>query len=166
MRTQTAELKSRYTQELDAVLATVEPLPEAALRLRSPENQCSAGALAAHIAGVHANVANWVKLIVAGEPLPPLTMADIDRFNAEGAASNDGVSKAEVLTRLRAGGAAMTGVLDGLSDDDLTRSGAFKLAGGEITVQALVESAVIAHTQEHLASFRAAVADAAETSSR
>jgi hypothetical protein len=161
MQTQTAELLTRYTQELKAVLATVEPLPDAALRRRSPENQCSAAALAAHIAGVHANVAGWVKLIVAGEPLPALTMADIDRNNAEQAALNDGLSKDEALTRLRAGGAAMTAALDGLRDDDLARSAAFTLAGGEINVQTLVEQAVIAHTQEHLASLRAAVGDAA-----
>jgi hypothetical protein len=142
----------------------VEPLPEAALRRRSPENQCSAAALAEHIAGVHANVAGWVKLIVAGEPLPPLTMADIDRANAEQAIRNDGLSKDDVLARLRAGGSAMTAVLRGLSNDDLTRAAPFTLVGGEIDVQTLVEQAVLTHTQEHLASLRAAVGDGAAPS--
>jgi hypothetical protein len=161
METRAADLKSRYAQVLDDVLATVEPLPAAALRQRCPEDQCSVAALASHIAMVHGNVAGWVESVLAGEPLPPLTMADIDRLNAEQAFRNDAVSKDEVLARLNASGATMTAVLGALQDDDLARSAPFTLVGSEFSVQALVEQAVIAHTEEHLSSLQAAVGHAA-----
>ncbi len=62
MKTQTADLMSRYELALEAVLATVEPLPASALRRRCPEEQCSAAALAGHIAAVHGAVAKQVEV--------------------------------------------------------------------------------------------------------
>jgi hypothetical protein len=161
METHAADLTSRYARVLEAVVATVEPLPAASLRRRCSEDRCSVAALAGHVAAVHGTVAGWVGSILAGESLPPLTMAEIDRLNAERAISNDGLSKDGVLARLRASGATMTAVLRGLSDDDLARSAPFTLFGGEVNVQTLVEQAVLAHTEQHLASLRAAVGSAA-----
>lgn len=159
-QTNAAVLLSRYTQALDDALATVEPLTADDLRRQSPENQCSAAALVAHIAIVDDNVAGWIQTLAAGEALPPITMADIDRNNAEQAKRNDGLGKDELLARLRTSGVTMTSVLRALDDNDLTRSGTFTLAGGEIDVQTLIELAVLAHTAEHLASLRAAVGEA------
>jgi len=85
-------------------------------------------------------------------------MADIVRNNAENAAMNDQIGKDEALGRLRTSGGAMTAALAGLHDDDLARTKPFTLSGGDVSVQTLVEQAVIAHTAEHLASIRAAVA--------
>jgi hypothetical protein len=164
MQKDAADLKARYAQTLDEALATVESLDEADLRRRSPENQCSVAALVAHIALVHKNVAGWVQMLVAGEALPQITMADIDRGNAEQAALNDDLGKDDLLQRLRTSGATLTSVLSGLSDQDMSRSGRFTLFGGDANVQALVEMAVINHTAEHLASVRSAVAP--ETASR
>ena len=153
-----ADLKTRYTHALDAAMAEVESLNAASLRRRCSAQQCSAAALACHIAGVHATVAGWVQAILAGEALPSIAMADIDRSNAEQAALNDQIGKDEVLGRLRTSGEVMTAALGGLHDDDLARTKPFTLSGGDVSVQTLVEQAVIAHTAEHLASIRAAVA--------
>ena len=102
-------------------------------------------------------------MVLAGEPLPPITMGDIHHNNAVQAVRNEGLSKAEALASLRAGGATMTTVLQGLSDDDLVRSAPLMLFGGDVSVQTLVEQAVIAHTEQHLASLKAAVRNAALT---
>ena len=101
---------------------------------------------------------------MAGEPLPPLTMEDIDRTNAANAERNDRLGKDEVITRLRAGGDAMTTVLQGLGEDDLARTAPFTLFGGEVSVQTLVEQAVLDHTAQHLASLHAAVGPEPRTS--
>jgi len=154
-------LTSRYIRGRDAVLVEVESLPEPSLRNRCPDNQCSTAALAGHIAGVHATVAGWVELILAGKPLPTISMTDIDRNNAAQAVRNDGLSKAEVLGLLQSGSAAMKTVLQDLSDEDLERSTAFTLFGGDVNVKTLVEQAVIAHTEQHLASLRAATGNPA-----
>src|SRR4051794_24400514 len=97
--TRSADLMSRYGLVLESVLATVEPLPATSMRLRCREDQCSVAALAGHIARVHSTAANWIGSVLAGEPLPPLTMADIDRLNAEHAIRNDELSREEVLAR-------------------------------------------------------------------
>lgn len=164
-RTNAEALSSRYARALGDALATVEQLDPDDMRRQSPENQCSVAALAAHIASVHETVAGWVQTLIAGEALPPITMSDIDRNNADGAARNADLGKDEVIARLRASGATMAAVLRTLDDEDLARSGSFTLAGGEIDVQSLVEAAVIAHTDEHLASLRAAVASEGVTTS-
>lgn len=164
-RTNAEALLSRYAQALSDALATVEQLDVDDMRRQSPENQCSVAALAAHISSVHETVAGWIQTLTAGKALPSITMTDIDRNNADGAARNADLGKHEVIARLRASGATMTAVLRRLDDEDLKRSGSFTLAGGEIDVQSLVEAAVLAHTDEHLASLRAAVAGGAVTTS-
>jgi hypothetical protein len=157
VHSQDAELTTRYVRVLDAVLAEVADLDAASLRLTCAEERCSVAALAGHIAAVHAATAGFVRAIVAREALPPLTMADIDRNNAENAARDERLGKDEVVARLRASGETLTAVLRGLREDDLARTAPFRLFGGEVSVQTLVEQAVIDHTEQHLASLRAAV---------
>jgi hypothetical protein len=166
MHAQESDLMTRYAQVLDAVIAAIEPLDAASLRLPCAAERCSVAALASHIATVHRAAAGFVQAIVAGEPLPPLTMDDIDRNNAENANRNDRLGKDEVVTRLRAGGEAMTAALQGLGEDDLARTAPFTLFGGEVSVQTLVEQAVINHTKQHLASLQAAVGPEARTSDK
>ena len=69
-----------------------------------------------------------------------------------------------MIARLRTGGEAMTTELRGLREDDLARTAPFTLFGGEVSVRTLVEHAVIAHTEQHLASLQAAVGTAASPS--
>jgi hypothetical protein len=164
MDTQASDLTTRYAEVLDAVITAVEPLDAASLRRLCPAEQCTVAALACHIAAVHGAAAGFVRAIVAGEALPPLTMEDIDRNNAENAAGNAARGKDEVIARLRAGGEAMTTELRGLGEDDLARTEPFTLFGGEVSVHTLVEQAVITHTEQHLASLQAAVGTEASTS--
>ena len=157
MDTPASDLTTRYAQVLDGVITAVEPLDAASLRRLCPAEQCTVAALACHIAAVHGAAAGFVRAIVAGDVLPPLTMEDIDRNNAANAAGNVARGKGEVIARLQAGGEAMTTELRGLRADDLARTAPFTLVGGEVSVQSLVEQAVLAHTEQHLASLQAAV---------
>ena len=163
MDTHASDLTTRYAQTLAAVIAAVEDLDAASLRLPCAAERCSVAALANHIAAVQSNTAGFVQAIVAGEALPSLTMEDIDHINAENATGNAERGTDEVIARLRAGGEAMTTELRGLGDDDLARTAPFTLFGGEVRVQTLVEQAVIAHTEQHLASLQAAVGTEAST---
>jgi hypothetical protein len=51
-----------------------------------------------------------------------------------------------------------------ICEDDLARTAPFTLFGGEVSVQTLVEQAVINHTEQHLTSLQAAVGPEARTS--
>jgi len=166
MDTHASDLTTRYAQVLDSVITAVEPLDAASLRRLCPAEQCTVAALACHIAAVHGAAADFVRSIVAGEALPSLTMEDIDRNNAENAVGNAELGKDEVVARLRVGGEAMTRELRGLGEDDLARTAPFTLFGGEVSVQTLVEQAVIAHTEQHLASLQDTAGTEASTSDK
>ena len=88
MSTQVEDLAQRFEEANRAAITTVERLDETGLRGHCTAEQCTAAALAAHVAEAHPIIADWVRDAAAGEPLPAITMADIDRLNAERAVAN------------------------------------------------------------------------------
>jgi hypothetical protein len=159
MATQGKQLAAKFARVHDDVVATVASLDAVDLARRCAAEQVTVAALAGHIAQVYRANAGWVQTIVADQPLPDITMADIDRINAEQAARNTGLGKDELLARLQANGDRMLAVLRGLSDADSERSAPFGLFdGAPVSVQTLVEQGLLAHVEEHLASLRTAVA--------
>jgi hypothetical protein len=158
MDTRGADLAVRFAQVSDAVIAAVEGLSESDLARECAAERCTVGALAGHVAMVFEVQVDWVQAILAGRPLPEVTMADIDRNNAEQAARNAQIGKDEVLTRLRTNRERMLAVLRSLHDGDSDRVAAFSLFNGaDVSIQTLVEHGLIAHAEEHLASLRATV---------
>jgi hypothetical protein len=159
MDTQGDELACRFEAAHRAVLAVVEGLDEAQLNAHCAAEQCTAAALACHVAEAHALIAEWVRAAAAGEALPEITMADIDRSNAERAVANAGCSQAEALARLRTNGAAAAAVVRGLRDEDLERTAPFALFGGTaVSVRTLIERVLIGDPEQHLPSLQAAAA--------
>ena len=159
MGTQTEDLARRFEAAHRAVVETVERLDESQLGASCEAEQCTAAALACHVAEAHAVIAEWVRAAAAGEALPEITMADIDRSNAERATANAGCSKAEALERLRTNGAAAAALVRGLRDEDLERTVPFALFGGaEVSVRTLIERVLIGDPEQHLPSLQAAAA--------
>ena len=157
MDTQTEELATRFEAAHRAVVEAVEGLDETQLGAHCAAEQCTAAALACHVAEAHAVIAEWVRAAAAGEALPEITMADVDRINAERAAANAGCGKAEALARLRATGPAAAALVRGLRDEDLERTAPFALFGGaEVSVHTLIERVLIGDPQGHLPSLQAA----------
>jgi hypothetical protein len=159
MGTQGEQLADQFARVHGDVVAAVAELDGVDLARRCAAEQVTVAALAGHIAQVYGVNAGWVQLMVAGQPLPDITMADIDRINAEQAGLNAGLGKDELLARLQANGDRMIAVLRGLRDGDPERTAPFGLFGGApVSVQTLVEQGLLAHVEEHLASLRTAVA--------
>jgi hypothetical protein len=77
-------LAERFAAANLAVREAIETAPDDALGARCTGEGCTVGALACHIAGVHAAVSDWVRSLVAGQGLPSVTMDVIDRANIEG----------------------------------------------------------------------------------
>jgi hypothetical protein len=160
MGTQAEELASRFEAAHRAVVEAVERLDEGTLGTACLAEQCTAVALACHVAEAHAVIAEWVRALAAGEVLPEITMADVDRINAERAAANAECSKAEALARLRTNGAAAATMVRGLRDEDLERTAPFALFGGtDVSVRTLIERVLIGDPEQHLPSLQAAVAE-------
>ena len=159
MGPQAEALARRFEAAHHAVVETAERLDETQLGGRCDAEQCTAVALACHVAEAHAVIAEWVSARAAGQALPDITMADIDRSNTERAAANAGCSKVEALARLRTNGAAAAAVVRGLHDEDLERTAPFALFGGaEVSVRALIERVLIGDPEQHLPSLQTAAA--------
>lgn len=157
MSTQVEELARRFEETNQAAITTVERLDDAGMSTPCTAEQCTAAALAAHVGEAHPIIADWVRAAAAGEPLPTITMADIDRINAERAVANAQCSKETALTQLRANGAAAAAMLRTLRDEDLERSVPFALFGGaEVSVRTLIERVLIGNIEAHLPSLQAA----------
>jgi hypothetical protein len=158
MSTRGEDLATRFTELSDTVVAEIDHLDSSDLAKVSEPEQWTVAALACHIANVYGGQADWTGLIVSDQPLPEITMADIDAMNAAEAARNARASKDEVLTRLRTNGDRMRSVLIGLSDADTERPVSFSLLNWQqVSLGDLIGMGLIEHIQEHLASIRATV---------
>ena len=116
------------------------------------------GVVAHHIATALGAGAGWVATMAGGKPMPPVTMADIDAWNAQHAEANAGVGKADTLALLRRNGGDAVAMVSKLSDEELAQSGPMTLAGGAtLTTARLIEFLLLGHPQGHLQAMRAAV---------
>ena len=159
MSQEVQRLAARFEDANRQVIAAIEACDDEQLRARCPGERCTVAALACHVAEIHALGADWVRTLLAGRPLPPLTMDMVDRINAEQFALNADRTKAEVLERLRRHGGEAAGLLRGLGDADLDRTTPFALFGGPtVSVRQVIDLVLIADPEGHLSSIRAAVA--------
>lgn len=157
MGTPREELTTRFERSFDAVVAAVEQLDEAGMARFCPPEQCTAAALACHVATAESFSADIVQSMVAGRPLPNVAMDDIHRMNAEQAAVNADVGKDEALSRLRATKAKVIAALGDLNDKDLERTATFSLAGAQaVSVKTMIENGLVGQAENHLPSLQAA----------
>jgi uncharacterized damage-inducible protein DinB len=154
MTQRTETLAAAFEQAAGTLLAATEGLSDAAWGIAPRGEARTAGQIAYHMAEVYHNVASFMQMAVVGQPLPPLTMERIHGANAEQAARYAGASRAGALDLLRQNSAAAAALVRTLSDVQLdTRT---EFLGHPLTVEDLVRHALVGHTEEHLASIRAA----------
>ncbi len=123
-----------------------------------PNEERTVAVVAHHMATVQSGLAGLVAGAMTGDlPDVPGSMDEIDQMNAEHAHDNVGVSQAETLEALRIGGDAFLTQVRSLKDEDLDRSVGV-LVRNEMTIGQVIQFAIIAHQQEHLASIRGALA--------
>lgn len=116
------ELARRFEQRLEELIRAVEGCPEERWRASCADTGWSANVQARHVAEGAASVAGILRRVAAGEQVPPLDMAQIDRGNAEHARQHAGCDKAEVLALLRKNGGEAAATIRGLSDEQLERT--------------------------------------------
>jgi uncharacterized damage-inducible protein DinB len=151
-------LATAFEQAAGRLLKAVESLSDAAWGAAPAGEARTAGQIAYHMAEVYHNVSGFIQLAVAGQPLPALTMELMHDLNAEQASRYAGAGREGALEILRQNGAATAALLRTLSDAQLgTRTEFF---GHSMTVEALVQNALVGHADEHLASIQAAATTA------
>lgn len=165
MNQEIQRLTARFEEANRQVIAEIERCSDEQLRARCPAERCTVVALACHVGDIHALGAGWIRSVLAGEPLPQITMDVVDKLNEEQFALNAGRTRGEALERLRHHGVEAAVVLRGLTDADLTREAPFILFGGRaVSVRQLIDIVLIGDPESHLPSIRAAAASAVAAS--
>jgi hypothetical protein len=149
-------LAEQFEQANRQMTATIERCSDAQWKTKTPGETWPVGVVAHHVAQALEAVAGIVRLVATGQPLPPMTMDDIHKMNAEHAKQYATVTKDETVALLRKNGAAAAGTVRGLSDEQLDRS-APVLGEPLMTAQQLVERGLIGHVKEHHGSIQAVV---------
>ena len=150
------KLAEKFTTFNNEMLAIVENCTDEDWQKVCGGEQWTVGMVAHHVAAGHYSSLDLVKMIVAGETLPPLTMDTIDQMNAQHAQENADCTREEVLGLLRKNGSAFSVYLEGLSEADLVRTGYLAAIGGDVSAQQLIDMVILQSGGEHFDSMKAA----------
>ena len=152
-----SEVLSRQLEEkVRKGIATSETLTDGDWKKVTEAEKWPVGVTAHHLTGVLEAIPKMVKAVVAGQSLE-FTKDMINEMNAGHAKEYAGCTKAETIELLKKGSAAAAGVINGLSDDQLAKSGTVFLDAPPMTAEQLITGGLLAHIDEHFGSIRKAV---------
>jgi hypothetical protein len=158
MASRAQDLANRFEQAVNDFASAVESCPDDKWGTCC-EEEWTVAQVAQHVAGQFPLESEFLFASAEGRDLPSYTLDDINSKNDARAASDQNVSKADVLKTVRDGAASMSAFIRGLTDEQLDRAAPLDLAGGaNVTLQQLLEGGVlIDHVGGgHLKSIRAA----------
>lgn len=118
------------------------------------------GVTARHVGAGHYEVIALARMILNGEALPVMTMADVIARANRHAAEHARCAKAEVLEVLQTNGRNLVDFVAGLSDSELGASGYLPALGKELSIAEFLETAVLSGAAQHFDSMKRAVAAA------
>jgi len=152
------ELASAFERANESVISAIEGCTEEQLRAVCEGEGWPVVVAAHHIALSYQPIAGLARQIGTGGPIPPLTPEMLDQMNAEHAKECANVSREETIALLRQEAAAAADIVRSLTDEQLERSAAIPLAGGQtFTAHDMVEQALIGHPMDHGRSIQAAL---------
>src|SRR4051812_40097971 len=111
MDTRAAQLAASFERANDAVIAAIEGCSESQLRAACDGETWPVVVTAHHVAVTYPAFADMVRRLANGEPLPALTMEQLDGANAQHADQSANVSREETVGLLRQEGAAVANVV-------------------------------------------------------
>lgn len=156
MSQRTKELVERVTAFNNEFIAFVDNCSDEEWRKVCSGEGWTVGVVAHHVAAGHFGAIDFVRMIVAGEAIPEITMETIDQMNAQHAKEHANCTREEVLGLLRKNGSAFASYLEGLSEADLVRTGYLALIGSDVSAQQLIEMVILQMGGEHFDSMKAA----------
>jgi hypothetical protein len=156
MSERAANLAGRFKALNDELIGFVERCPDEDWSKVCPGEQWPVGVVVRHIAASHIGAIGLAKMLVAGEKLPELTAGAIDQLNSKHAEKHLRCTRDEVLKIVREHGVSAADFVAGLRDADLDRTGPIAVAGGDMTVEQIVEHIILRSAGEHLDHAKAA----------
>jgi uncharacterized damage-inducible protein DinB len=153
MSARAEDLAANLTHATDELIAMVEACSDARWAEKNAYGEWTVAATAHHAAASLPSTSAIVRMLAAGEPLPPISFEQINAQNAVDAGEFAQCSRAETLALLRMNANAAAEFVRGLSTAELDRSAALAFLGGRETSAAeLTDMLVIGHVKGHFAS--------------
>jgi hypothetical protein len=116
------------------------------------------GVVAHHVAVWLPRMAETIRHMAAGQPLPPMQHHEIEQSNAAHAAANPEPSQPRTVGMIRENGSRAASLLRGLDDEGLARTARSLI--GPMTTEDFIKRVLIGHVYWHLGSVRATVVTA------
>ena len=157
MSARAESLATQFEARVTAMTETIEKLTDADWKKVTSAEKWSVGVTAHHVAGAHEGIGGIIKAVAAGQSMPNFTTAMLDEMNATHAREHANCTRAETLALHKKNAAAAAGLVRGLSDAELDKSGTVLTGMPAMSTQQIVEGILINHVNEHLASIRATV---------
>ena len=122
---------------------------------RGEDERRAVGVVAHHVGDALPLLAERARRVATGEPLPPVTAADLDGINAKHAAVNPSPDQAETVAMIRDNASRAAAIVRELTDPQLERAG--ETGRGAQAAEAFIRRIAIGHAAWHAASIRATV---------
>ena len=149
-------LADRFASLHGEMISFIENCSDEDWKKLCPGENWPIGVVTRHMAGIHYSLVDLAKNLVAGVVLPEMSMEAIDALNAQHAEEHADCTKEEILGMLRDNGPSHTEFISGLSDEDLNKTAAFSLTGGEVSPKQLIKITINGCT-EHLTNIKGAI---------
>jgi hypothetical protein len=147
-------LAQQFEAKAREAAAVIEKLTDADWKKVTQAERWSVGVTAHHLAGALEPVAGMITALAAGQAPGAFSVKMLDELNARHAAEHADCTREETIALHRRGAAAAAAVVQGLSDDQLGRSGTVFTDAPPMTVEQLVARGLIGHIDEHVGSIR------------
>jgi hypothetical protein len=150
-------LAKQFEAKAQEAAAGIEKLSDADWKKVTAAEKWPVGVTAHHLAGAFEAVSGIVMGIVSGKLPGGFSRPMLDQMNAQHAKDQANCTKAETLALFKKGVPVAAGVLRGLSDDQLAKSGAVFSDAPPMTAEQLAMGGLINHIDEHYGSIRKTV---------
>jgi hypothetical protein len=153
-----AELASRYEQEVNELVKTIEGLSDSQWAAKCNEEGWTVAATAHHVGAQLPLEREYLTAAAEGTQMPQYTWDEVHKRNADHAAKFTNASKDEAIKIIRENTSATAEWVRGLSDEQLDRKSPLPLAdNAEVSTQQMIEGGIlIDHTVAHHNSIRSA----------
>jgi DinB superfamily len=150
LSTRSEGLATKVEQSLNDLLAVVEASTPEQWTTPCTDGEWPQSFAAFHAASTIGVITQTVNDVAEGQPFPNMTMEELDERNAEQAREHANCTKSETVDLIKSAAPGAASMVRSLSDNQLDRK--VQLPGGmpEVSVEMLVQMALVGHSAYHL----------------
>ncbi len=156
MGTRSEDLATKVQQSAKDLLAAVEASTPEQWAAPCSDGEWSQGFAAFHAAAAIAPIADRVREVADGQPFPKMTMDDIHAGNAVQAKEHADCTVSETIDLIKGSAPAAVSMVRSLSDLQLDRKVQLLEGMPEITVEMMIQLALVGHATAHAATIKGA----------